>query len=303
MKFIYRIVFCSVMFVVSPTHANAVLLIESTTQDLAAIASAVGGQYVKSSSLTMGTRDPHFAVAKPSMIRRVHKADLLLLVGADLEIGWLPLLLKSARNPQVQPGNPGYLDLSEAVTLTGVSTVGITRDMGDVHEKGNPHYWLDPRNGIKIANAIAKQLSKLAPEQAEVFQSNAVAFADVLNAKFIEWKQALRHLKNKPVITYHSSLDYLAAAFEFNIVAQVEPKPGIAPSAASLSRLIDKIEKNKISLLIMEPYYERRSSAYLQQQTGIMPVIIPQSVGAQPGIENYADLFDAIIKELKIGSQ
>ncbi|MDH5517654.1 MAG: metal ABC transporter substrate-binding protein [Gammaproteobacteria bacterium] len=297
MKLLYKLL-VGLIISISSSNASAVIRIEASTQDLAAIAKSVGAQYVNSNSLTLGTRDPHYAVAKPSMIRRVHQADLILLVGADLEIGWLPLLLKSARNSRVLPGNNGYLDLSDSVRLMDVATGSVSREMGDVHEKGNPHYWLDPRNGSKIAQAIAKRLSLIEPAHAAEFKANADAFSNTLNSKYAEWKKALQGLKGKPVITYHNSLLYLAAAFDFTIAAQVEPKPGIAPSAASLASLLDIIKKQNISLLLKEPYYEQRSSDYLQQHGGIKTVVIPQSVGAKEGIDNYFDLFDKIVMAL-----
>jgi len=280
-------------------YAQATLRIETTTQDLAAIARAVGGQHVNVHSLTLGTRDPHFAVAKPSMIRRVYRADLLLVIGAEMEIGWLPPLLQSARNNRVQVGNSGYLDLSKAIHLLGKIQGEVSRAMGDVHANGNPHYWLDPRNGILIANAIAEKLIQLDPEHTKDYQLNAINFEKLIMNKLTKWREALRHLNGKPVVAYHKSFIYLADVFGFHIVDEVEPKPGIAPSAASLSKLIAKLKNEKIDLLIMEPYYERRSSRYLNEQTGIKTAIIPQSVGAQKNIISYVDLFDSIVKVLK----
>jgi len=278
---------------------HAALKVETTTQDLAAIAKAVGGDYIHVHSLTKGTRDPHYAVAKPSMIRKVYGADLLLVIGADMEIGWLPSLLQSARNSRVQPGNPGYLDLSEAVPLLGKLQGPVSRDMGDVHAKGNPHYWLDPRNGVRMAKAIALRLGQLDPEHVTEYQKNVELFEKTLKTRLQDWKKTLQHLQGKPIIAYHTSFVYLADAFGFRIIDEVEPKPGITPSAASLAKLIARIKKERIDLLIMEPYYERRSARYLNEKTGLQIAVIPQSVGAQAGIETYIDLFDSIVKNLK----
>ena len=281
----------------------AALRVETTTQDLAAIAKAVGGEYINVHSLTPGTRDPHHAVAKPSMIRKVYSADLLLVVGSDMEIGWLPALLQSARNNRVLPGNPGFLDLSSTVPLLGKLQGPVTRDMGDVHAKGNPHYWLDPRNGLRMSKAIAKRLIQLDPEHTSAYQKNAEAFDKTLREKLVEWQNTLQFIRSKPVIAYHSSFLYLADVFGFNIVDEVEPKPGIAPSAASLIKLMARIKNEHIGLLIMEPYYERRSASYLNDQTGIHIAILPQSVGAEPEIKTYIDLFDAIVKVLKTNGE
>jgi len=293
-QFIYLLLLSAV---INTVHAT--LRVETTTQDLAAIASVIGGSHIEVHSLTIGTRDPHFAVAKPSMIRRVYRADLLLVIGADMEIGWLPPLLQSARNSRVQPGSPGYLDLSETVKLLGKQQGPVTRDMGDVHARGNPHYWLDPRNGVHMAKMISEQLSQLDPEHATDYYANFKAFEKNVNTKFQQWRSELKHLNGKTVIAYHTSFVYLAEAFGFSIVDEVEPKPGISPSAASLNALITRIKKEQIGLLIMAPYYERRSARYLNEETDIQIAVLPQSVGAEPDIQTYPDLFDAIVKALK----
>lgn len=282
------------LLMVSAT-GHAALQIVTTTQDLAALVDAIGGDHVKVQSLTPGTRDPHFAVAKPSMIRKVFRADLLLVIGADMEIGWLPPLLQSARNARVQPGNAGYLDLSSAVPILGKLTGPVSRASGDVHAKGNPHYWLDPRNGVHMARAIAARLGELDSEHAADYEQRFLAFEQTLNDKLLGWRAKLAYLENQPVIAYHRSFIYLAAAFGFRIVDEVEPKPGIAPSAASLSTLLTRIKADDIGILIMEPYYERRSARYLNEQTGIHVAVLPQSVGALKSIDSYFDLFDAIV--------
>jgi len=278
--------------------APATISVVTTTQDLAAITEAVGGDNVTVQSLTRGTRDPHFAAAKPSMIRKVYRADLLLVIGADMEIGWLPPLLQSARNGRVQPGNPGYLDLSSVVPLLGKSSGPVSRAMGDVHAKGNPHYWLDPSNGIRMAKAIATRLSELDPTHKIDYQQRLNTFTEILSNKLSVWQNELTPLKGNKVIAYHKSFIYLADAFGLHIVDEVEPKPGIAPSAASLSALVAQIKRDNISLLILEPYYERRSAQYLNEQTGIRIAVLPQSVGARPDIKNYVALFDAIVAVL-----
>ena len=303
MKILYKYFLCLLAFNIMSGNLNAALQVETTTQDLAAIAKVVGGDYINVNSLTPGTRDPHFAVAKPSMIRKVYGADLLLVIGADMEIGWLPSLLQSARNSRVQPGNPGYLDLSDAVPLLGKLQGPVSRDMGDVHAKGNPHYWLDPRNGIRMAKVIAERLGQLDPEHASEYQKNVEIFEKTIKTKLHSWKKALQHLNGKSVIAYHTSFVYLADAFGFRIVDEVEPKPGITPSASSLIKLIARIKNEQIDLLIMEPYYERRSARYLNEKTGLQIAVIPQSVGAQTSIDTYIDLFDAIVKVLKINGE
>lgn len=290
--------FSGLLLLISAFTSHAALQVVTTTQDLAAIAQAVGGEQVEVQSLTQGTRDPHFATAKPSMIRQVFGADLLLVIGADMEIGWLPPLLQSARNSQVQPGNPGYLDLSSAVVLLDKISGPVSRSMGDVHAKGNPHYWLDPRNGLRMAQAIATRLSEMDPAHKDDYQRRLNTFEQIMGTKLPLWQAELAPLKGKRVIAYHKSFIYLADAFGFQIIDEIEPMPGITPSASTLSTLVERIKTEHIGLLIMEPYYERRSANYLNEQTAIRMVVLPQSVGAQTDINTYFDLFDAIVATL-----
>ena len=285
-----------VLFLMMPSISHAALRVVTTTQDLAALAKVVGGDQVNVESLTLGTRDPHFAVARPSMIRKVFRADLLLVVGADMEIGWLPPLLQSSRNAETLPGNTGYLDLSTTVPLLGIQAGPVSRALGDVHAKGNPHYWLDPRNGVRMAQAIATRLAMLDPSHAADYQRRFERFAEEMVVKQNEWRAQLAYLEGRPVIAYHKSFDYLAGFFGFIIVDEVEPKPGIAPSASSLSALIARISREEIGVLVMEPYYERRSARYLNEQTGINVAVVPQSVGAEDDITTYFILFDRIVE-------
>ena len=285
----------SLFLVMAAVNTQAALQVVTTTEDLAAIVRTIGGAGVDVVSLTPGTRDPHFAEAKPSMIRKVSRAELLILIGADMEIGWLPSLLQSARNGRVQSGKAGYLDLSLIVPLLGKMTGPVSRAMGDVHAKGNPHYWLDPRNGARMAHAIATRLGELDPPGQADYQARLAAFEQTLEQKLKEWQTILTPIRGQAVIAYHTSFIYLADAFGFFIVDEVEPMPGITPSAAHLSQLVQQIKSEQIDLLIMEPYYERRSARYLHDQTGIRIAVLPQSVGALPQIETYVDLFDHIV--------
>lgn len=291
--------FFALMLCGAPWTAHTALNVVASTEDIAALTQAIGGNAVSVKSLTRGTADPHFAQAKPSMIRDVYQADLLVVVGAELEVGWMPALLQAARNDRVQPGNSGYLDLSTAVTLLNKPTGPVTRDMGDVHAAGNPHYWLDPNNGVLMARAIAQRLSQLDGAHAKDYARELAAFEQQAQRKIAAWKTALAPLTGKEVISYHTSLVYLANAFGFRIAAEVEPKPGISPSAAYLTQLMTRIKEQHISMLIMEPYYEQRSAKYLSEQTGVRVIVLPQSVGAAPQIKTWFDLFDGIVAAFK----
>ncbi len=298
MQLIHRLVL-AIGLIALPLFSQAALKVVATTQDLTAIAQELGGNRVEAISLTPGTRDPHYAEAKPGMIRQVHQADLLLLVGADLEIGWLPPLLQAARNARVLPGSGGYLDLSTTVPLLGAPSAPVTRAMGDVHAQGNPHYWLNPANGLRMARAIAARLAALDNAHAADYQARLANFEQRLQTKITAWQAALAPLKGKSVIAYHDSFPYLADAFGLRIVAHVEPVPGIAPGPAHLQKLAARIKSDQVGLLIMEPYYERRSANYLAEQTGVKIAVLPQSVGSAPEIVTYFDLFDAIVAALQ----
>ncbi|MEQ8193472.1 MAG: metal ABC transporter substrate-binding protein [Rhodospirillales bacterium] len=285
----------TVLAVLAFGKSAAALNVVTTTADLAAIARAVGGGHVTVTGLTRGSRDPHYAEAKPSMIRSVFRADVLLLVGAELEVGWLPAALQAGRNAKVLPGGPGYLDLSKAVSLLDVPTGTVTRAMGDVHTAGNPHYWLDPMRGIAMAKAIAARFARLDPDHARAYETAAKAFESTVTKRMHVWRAALAPLKGNKILQYHKSFVYLAAAFGLTLAGEVEPLPGIAPSARHLQNLIARIKAEKIGALIMEPYYDRRGAEFLRDKTGIAVVVLPQSVGAAPGIETYVDLFDGIV--------
>lgn len=281
-----------------PTAAHAQLKVATSTTDLAAIAREVGGPLVDAESLAPGPTAPHFLEGKPSMIRRVASADVLLIVGAELEIGWLGPVLQTARNPKVLPGAPGFLDLSSAVPLLDRTSGPANRALGDLHPSGNPHYLLDPENGIRVAQAIAGRFEQIDPVNAQVYQANLLQFTQELRTKIPEWKQALAWLKGKPVIAYHTSFRYLAEFFGFSVVAFVEPLPGIPPNPTHVRTLVQRIRAEKIGLLLMEELYERRSGDFLTEQTGIRVVLLPHAVAAEPQIKTYADLFDAIVQRL-----
>lgn len=288
----------ALVWIAAASTAAAQVRVVTTTTDSAAIAEVVGGSLVSVESLTRGTSDPHFAQAKPSMIRQAYDADLLVLIGADLEVGWLPAVLQSARNPGILPGQPGHLDLSTFVRRLDMPTGPVTRAMGHVHAKGNPHFWLDPRNGVVIARAIAARLGAIDPANAEAYAANANAFAATIDERMAEWRQALAPLAGRKVVTQHKSLVYLADAFGFSVLTEIEPMPGIEPSAAHLRSLVAEIGNDDVAGILVEPLYDLRPAQFLSNETGVPVAVVPQSVGALDGIDSYVGLFDRIIAEI-----
>ena len=281
------------------TTAGAVLNVVATTTDVAAIATAVGGDDARVEALTAGTSDPHYVAARPSMIRRAFDADLLIVNGAELEVGWLPALLQSARNGRILEGAPGHLDLSLVVTLRDVPTGPVSRAMGDVHASGNPHFTLDPRNGAPMARAIAERMARLDPANASRYEARRQAFEADLLRGIARWTAALSDLAGRPVLVYHRTFDYFAAAFGMRIAGALEPLPGIAPTVAHLATIATLAKDQRIDLLMQEGFFERRTARALHQATGIKVAVLPHAVGARPEIETYVGLFDAMVKAIR----
>lgn len=272
--------------------ADAQLKVMTSTTDLADIAKQVGGAKVKVTHVSEGYQDPHFAEAKPSFVLQLRNADVFAFVGLDLEIGWMPLLIQGARNPKVSPGGSGYLDVSRAITVLDQARGVVNRSMGDVHALGNPHYWLDPENGRKIARLFERKFSELDPANSAVYAANRNAFEDRLNAAEKAWRPLVALIKGKPIVAYHTSWKYLAEYTGMNIVGFMEPKPGVPPSPAHIAGLILQMQRTGAKTIIMEPFYSRKDADFVASKTGAKVVILPPSVGALRGrkIDSYIDL-------------
>ena len=278
--------------------ARAELKVVASLPDFGAIAEAIGGKAVDVTTIARGSEDPHFVDARPSFVRVLNKADLLIEGGADLEAGWLPTLVTAARNAKIQGTGKGHLVLSRFVKLIDVPTAPVDRSMGDVHPTGNPHYWLDPRNGKIIAEKIAATLSELDPKNAETYRGNLAAFTKKLDAKWPEWQKRLESLRGAKVITYHKSYEYFAAAFGLEVIAQLEPKPGIEPSATHIAQLVQRAKEAGVKFVIIEPYRPRRSAEQVAEAVGARMVVLPDKTGSTPEAKDYFGLFDAIVSRL-----
>ncbi len=286
-------------FLVFTNSAYAKLNVVATTTNLAAIASEVGGDLISLKTLARGDQDPHFMEPKPSFVAAVGQADLVIAVGLDLEIGWLPVLLTQSRNPKIQKGNAGYMESSEGIPALEIPTGGIDRSMGDVHPFGNPHYWLNPNNGIIIASTIAKKLGELDAAHADQYKANATKFEETLRAKIAGWNQEIASLRGQQIITYHKSFSYFMDWTGLKQGGYLEPKPGIPPNPSHLMELIDSVQKQKIPLIIAENYYDPKPGKELAEKTGAKYLILATSVGGDKGINNYFDLFDYLISKIK----
>jgi ABC-type Zn uptake system ZnuABC Zn-binding protein ZnuA len=267
--------------------------IVTTTQDLASIVTEVGGDRVAVESLSKGYQDPHFVDAKPSYLIKLRKADLFVEVGRDLEVGWVPGLLQSARNPKILPGGSGFVDASSNVAILEQGQ-RAGREAGDVHPLGNPHYWLDPENGLAIAATIRDALVRAAPAERAYFEGRYADFEKRLRAKVAGWKRdaAAMGWSGSKVVTYHRSWSYLARAFGFEVIDFVEPKPGVPPAPKHVQELSERMKAEGVRLLIVEPYFDPKLPTQIARTTGASLVVLPPSVGATKEATDYLTLFD-----------
>jgi zinc/manganese transport system substrate-binding protein len=276
----------------SAAPARAALNVVTTTQDMASIAQEVGGDKIKVTPLAKGYQDPHFVEAKPSFVLILNKADLLIVVGRDLEIGWLPPLITQSRNAKIQPGSAGYLDPSTSAKILDMPTGAITRAEGDVHPLGNPHYWLDPENGRRIAKAIEGRLSELDPPNTAYYAQREEDLEKRLTAAEQRWKAQMAPYKAAKVVTYHKSWTNFADAFGLNVVAYIEPKPGIPPTPQHTLDVINLMKAQNVKIIMVEPYFDTKTPSSIAANTGAKVLVIPPSVGGLPQVTEYFKLFD-----------
>jgi len=311
--------------------AAAGLKIVTTTSDLAAIAKAVAGNKAEVHSICTGKEDPHMLQAKPSVILQARDADLWIRIGLELEIGWEPPILDGSRNNRIRPGAPGHMDASESVLVLDVPQGPITRDMGDVHPSGNPHYWLDPLNGRRIAGAIAERLAQLRPADADAFRVNATAFQKALDERMFGaelvkavggealwakaadgslvalleepdnkgkaggWVASMAPLRGQKIVAYHRSWVYFAQRFGLEIAAELEPKPGVPPTAAHLAAVAESSKAAGVKIVLQESFYSPKAANQLAGKIGAKVVVVANSVGGQPEATDYLALMDLIV--------
>ncbi len=273
------------------------LAVVTTLPDLKSIVEAVGGDRVDAFSIATGFQNPHFVDPKPSYIRRLSRADVFVTVGLDLEIGWVQPLLSSARNPKVAPGGQGYVDASVGIPLLQMPT-SLSREQGDIHVYGNPHYWLDPVRGKIVAATIADALSRISPRNEDQFRSNLREFVQAVDAELARWQATLAPYKGARVIAYHNEWPYFEDRFGIEIAGFLEPKPGIPPTPSQLASTIRQMEREGIRVIITSPYFKADAADLVARRTGAVVVTLATSVGAREGIESYFDLFDYNVSAL-----
>jgi len=278
--------------------AQSKLNVIATTEDLASIAAEVGGDHITIEAIAKGYQDPHFVEAKPSFILKLQKADVLILVGRELEIGWLPVLINQSRNARIQQGAPGYLDASLQAQILDVPGGQVTRAEGDVHPLGNPHYWMDPENGKIIAKEIFDTLVKLRPNERAYYEPRMNDFVNRVNAAEKRWLEMMAPYKGTKVVTYHRSFSNFAERFGLNIVGYVEPKPGIPPTPQHTLDLMNQMKKDNVKIVLVEPYFDAKTPNAIGRDTGAQVLIMPPSVGGTKEVTDYIKLFDSNINML-----
>lgn len=282
--------------------ASAQVNVVTTLPDLASITRYVGGDKVEVFAIAKGYQNPHFVDPKPSFIVKLSRADMFVTVGLDLEKGWAPQLVQSSRNPKIQRGNPGYVDASEGISLLQVPK-NVSPEEGDIHIYGNPHYWLDPIRGKKIAENIYDHLVEISPENKDVFASNLKDFKNLIDKKMKEWQSKMAPYKGTKIIAYHNEWVYFEERFGLEIAAFLEPKPGIPPTPSQLVNVIEKVNSQDIPVLINSPYFSSKSPKVVARNTGIELVKLATMTGGYDEIDNYIDLFDyninTLVKALK----
>jgi zinc/manganese transport system substrate-binding protein len=284
------------------TPPVAPITVVATTPDLASIAREIGGSAVDVKALAKPTEDAHFVDAKPSHIVTLNRADVLIEGGAELELGWLPPLLESARNSKIAAGAPGRIVASHGIKMLEIPAT-FDRSKGDVHALGNPHFLIDPLNAKIVAANIAEHLAQVDPKSAATYRSNLQAFESKVDAKLAEWQKQLAPYKGAKIVTYHKDFVYLAERFGLDIVGTLEPKPGIAPSPSHLATIISTMRSQNAHVILVQPYQNRKTAETVARQTEATVLDMPQQPGAAKDASTYFTMMDYLIRTLANGLQ
>jgi len=293
LSFMFFLVMLLGMVAFTPTAAEAKKLkVITSLTDLASLTQEVGGDKVEVESLAKGYQDPHFVEPKPSFLLKLRNADLLISVGLDLEIGWLPPLITQSGNGKIQVGGQGYLDASQFAEILEIPQGKVTRAEGDVHPLGNPHYWLDPDNGRRIAKGIAAKLSEMDPEDTAFFQQREKDFEKRLAEAELKWTAQMAPYRGRKIVTYHRSWPNFAKHFGLDVEGYIEPRPGIPPTPSHTIELVNLMKRENIKIQLIEPYFDLKTPNSIAGMTGGKVVQMMPSVGGRPEITDYFKLFD-----------
>ena len=264
--------------------------IDTTYSTLGAIAKRIGGNEVHVTVLGSSKYDPHFIVPKPSLISKLRRADLLIINGAGLEIGWLPPLLRNANNAKIQNGAKGFLDMSHYVRMIDVPS-SVSRAFGDVHAEGNPHYSIDPYMVLPMAKAIKEKLFEIDPEHEKVYKENYEKFVKEWNIYLKNLDAKMSTCKDKKVVQYHELFNYFLQRYNFKSYGTLQPLPGISPSSKHTVKLINTMKKENIKIILQDVYHEKKTAAFISSKTGAQVRVVPHDVGAVPGSDSLETFY------------
>ena len=280
----------------------AKLNVVATTPDLAALAREIGGDLVDVKALAKPTEDPHFVDAKPSHIVTLNRADVLIEGGAELELGWMPPLIESARNTRIATGAPGRIMASDGIRMLEIPAT-LDRSRGDVHALGNPHFLVDPLDAKIVAAHIADHFARVEPKSADVFRANLKKFNAAVDAKLVEWQQQLAPFRGSKIVTYHNDFVYFAERFNLTVIETLEPKPGIAPSSRHLAEVIEKMKAENARVILVQPYQNRKTAETVARQIDGAVLDVSQQPGAVKNTDTYVELMDTLVRTLVAGLQ
>jgi len=287
----------ALMLAIAPGAARK-LRVVATTNDLKWAVEQIGGKNVEVVALMHPLQNPHTVQPRPSFIVQLNRADLLVRVGLDYEETWLPPLVEESRNPKIRRGGVGDVDASIGIPLLEIPQGRVTREQGEVHIFGNPHYWLDPENMKIIARNIANGLRRIDPANADEYERNLKRLERLMDDLLDETLKLAAPLRGEKFVAYHTTWSYLANRYGFRIIGYLEPKPGIPPSASHLADLIVRMRQEKVKVIIKEPFYENRIPNMVAQRTGAKVVEICPTVGGEPDTETYPKLLRRILTKL-----
>ncbi len=297
---LYRLLFIALLS--AANTAQAALNVFACEPEWAALTQELTGDLARVTAATTARQDPHHIEARPSLIARARNADLLVCTGAELEIGWLPLLQRESGNARIQPGRAGHFEAAAQIQLIE-KAARADRSQGDVHVAGNPHVQADPRNLLKVAHALAQRLAELDPANASVYAARNQNFQKRMLAAIARWEKEAAPLRGVPVVVHHRSLSYLADWLQLKVVADLEPKPGIEPSVSSLAALLQRLQGTPARMILRTAYQSAKPSAWLAERTGIPAVELPYTVGGSAQANDLFGLFDDTLAKLKAGLQ
>lgn len=286
---------CISLLLTGPAFAG--LNVVATLPWIGSLVKEIGKDKVSVTTLVKPTQDPHTVEAKPSMILAGRKADIIMYNGLDLEIGYLPLIMESSKNPRIMPGRPGNFDCSRFVKVID-KHAHVERSMGDVHPLGNPHYHYSPSNIVRIVEGMTNALADMDPANAAFYRSNHQAFTAKLAEREKRWKSQAQKLIGNRYVAYHKLFEYLAAEYGFKVVAYVEPKPGIPPSAAHVAGLIERMKAIKPDGILTTAFYGKKESETIALKTGARVMTIPSDVGSMPGTGDWFTFMDRVLASL-----